>query len=260
MAAQVPDAPEAPTTRILEDQVVVEWNPTSTGGSPITGYKVYVMTSDGVAYNSDNTYCYYSIYQDTVLVNTACQVAIASLMQAPFSHEWGASITAKIIATNVYGDSSYSNEGNGAVITTFADAPHSLVEVLIDRSATTLGFSWSEDGNEDGGATVLDYTVSYDQGSAGEYVVLDSNVMSTAYTATDLTPGTVYKFKVQARNSHGLSTFSTELSLLCAYIPDQPLAPVSSVIADNVQISWTAPDQNGSPLTAYRILIQQQDG
>lgn len=151
-------------------------------------------------------------------------------MQAPFSHEWGASITAKIIATNVYGASSFSNEGNGATITTKADAPHSLAEV--SRTATTLGLSWSE-GSANGGATVTDYTVSYDQGTS-TYVVLESNVGVASYVATDLTPGTVYKFKVQARNSFGLSDYSTELSLLCAYIPDAPEAPQSSVVTDTV--------------------------
>lgn len=67
LAAQVPDAPEAPTTRIsgpLEHgpNVVIEWNPESDGGSPITGYKVYIQTSDGQSLNSDHTYCYYSVY------------------------------------------------------------------------------------------------------------------------------------------------------------------------------------------------------
>jgi hypothetical protein len=51
-------------------------------------------------------------------------------MQAPFNHEWGASITAKVIAMNIYGDSEYSELGNGATIITYADAPTDLIEDL----------------------------------------------------------------------------------------------------------------------------------
>ena len=72
--------------------------------------------------------------------------------------------------------------------------------------------------------------------------MLESNILSTAYLATDLVPGTIYKFKVQARNSYGLSEFSSELSLLAAFIPEIPSKPQSSVIDDQVIIEWAAPD------------------
>jgi len=44
---------------------------------------------------------------------------------------------------------------------TYADAPASLVEDIAKRAATTLGLSWLAP-IANGGATVLDYTVSYD--------------------------------------------------------------------------------------------------
>ena len=141
-------------------EVVVSWDPQSSGGSPITGYKVYLQTADG-SFNSENTQCAYTVHQATVLVNTACQIAITRLMQAPFNHVYGASIKAKVIATNFYGDSGFSELGNGAVIVTYADAPASLVEDTAKRAATTLALSWLTP-IANGGATVLDYTVSYD--------------------------------------------------------------------------------------------------
>jgi hypothetical protein len=44
-------------------------------------------------------------------------------MGSYFTLEWGASIYAKVLAYNVYGDSLISLEGNGAVIVTIPDAP-----------------------------------------------------------------------------------------------------------------------------------------
>jgi hypothetical protein len=43
---------------------------------------------------------------------------------------WGSSIYARIVATNILGSSYVSEEGNGAIILTYPDAPINLVENL----------------------------------------------------------------------------------------------------------------------------------
>lgn len=57
---------------------------------------------------------------------------------------------------------------------------------------------------------MFDYSVSFDQ-ATGVYVELSSGILLTSYTATTLTAGLTYKFKIQARNSHGLSEYSSEI-------------------------------------------------
>jgi len=89
---------------------------------------------------------------------------------------------------------------------------------------------------------------------------LEENVLALAYTARVLTPGETYKFKVQARNVYGLSDYSNEISLLCAFIPAVPAAPTTSVIANNMIVEWIAPASNGSPITSYRVKLQQKSG
>jgi len=59
---------------------------------------------------------------------------------------------------------------------------------------------------------------------------LASGVLQTTYTATGLTYGLVYKFKVEAQNGFGYSDFSEEISILCASFPEKPNAPTTSVI------------------------------
>jgi hypothetical protein len=56
-------------------------------------------------------------------------VGVQVLRDAPYSLEWGTSIFVKVVALNVYGSSQKSLEGNGAVITTYPDAPLNLAEV-----------------------------------------------------------------------------------------------------------------------------------
>ena len=73
----------------------------------------------------------------------------------------------------------------------------------------------------DGGASVLDYTVSYDNGGM-TFTILSSGLNQLTYIATQLTPGLTYSFKVQARNILGLSDYSSVISILAAQIPDAP--------------------------------------
>lgn len=80
------------------------------------------------------------------------------------------------------------------MILTIPYAPTNFIENYLSRSATTIGFTWIK-GLSEGGASVLDYTISYDQ-SIGQFVTLESGISSAAYTAIGLTSGLVYKFKV----------------------------------------------------------------
>lgn len=88
-----------------------------------------------------------------------------------------------------------------------------------------------------------------------------SGVTSTTYTTSvTLTKGRTYAFKVQSRNSVGLSDFSSPpISILAAQIPAQPVAPTTTVSGANVVIVWSAPDNGGSALTAYQIKVRQSD-
>lgn len=53
---------------------------------------------------------------------------VSSLRTTPYNHDWGASIYAKVVAANSYGDSDPSDEGNGAIIMTQPDSPTDLTE------------------------------------------------------------------------------------------------------------------------------------
>jgi hypothetical protein len=164
-------------------------------------------------------------------------------------------VYAKVYAINVYGFSELSLQGNGAAIITYPDAPVNFVEDYSLRQATELGLQWSE-GAANGGSPVLDYEISYNEATGSDFVVLVSGLGATSYTATGLTSGETYLFKVKARNVFGLSVFSQTLSLKAAFKPAQPTPPMTSVIGSNIVIDWVAPNANGSPITAYRVSIK----
>lgn len=159
LAGQVPSQPVAPTTTISSSNVIIAWSVASTGGSAITAYRITIGQSDGSTFTTSPIYCDGS--SASVVTAASCSVPISTLRQAPFSLPWGASVYAKVSASNIYGFSVVSTSGNGAIILTNPDPPTSLIENLADRGATTLGLTWATSATN-GGATVLDYTVSYD--------------------------------------------------------------------------------------------------
>lgn len=152
--------------------------------------------------------------------NTECSIPSIVLHEAPFNLPWASSIYVKVLATNLYGSSEQSEAGNGGIIYALPDPPINLTENLIERTYTTLGFSWS-DGPDPGGLPVIDYKVTVTD-TTNTYNVISEYLTSASYTALSLNIGETYSFKVQSRNSHGYSAFSETLSLLCAVKPGIP--------------------------------------
>lgn len=79
-------------------------------------------------------------------------------------------------------------------------------------------------------------------------------------TVISLTQGSYYKFKVEARNSVGYSALSDSVTVLCAQLPGVTAAPTTVSVGSNVVISWSAPDDGGTSILAYGIVIQLSDG
>jgi hypothetical protein len=97
-------------------------------------------------------------------------------------------------------------------------------------------------------------------------VVIESGIVANYFSHTDLVYGTVYTFQIQARSEYeDLSLYSNAVSILAAQEPAQPEPPISTVEGPNdhgpnVIFTWVAPDDMGSPITAYRLEIRKSDG
>lgn len=90
-------------------------------------------------------------------------------------------------------------------------------------------------------------------------MTLETGITTQSYTAIALSAGTVYGFKVQARNTFGYSVLSEEVLIAAAEIPSKPDAPTTTFNRETVQIDWTAPFDGGSPILGYRIYILESD-
>jgi hypothetical protein len=76
---------------------------------------------------------------------------------------------------------------------------------------------------------------------------------------TGLTLGTTYEFTVEAQNSVGYSTPSSQVVIFHAMIPTAPSAPTITNDETTVIINWIAPSNNGASITSYKVLIRESD-
>ena len=167
-AARVPDPPEnVLTTTVESTNVVVTWTAPYDGGSEILSYHIQVQLNDGSLY--DDSLC--DGTDPTVFAALECTIPITKLKGEPYNHPWGAGIYVKIAAINIVGSSAYTDLTNGAIILTTPSAPQNLIENPTLTNKNQIGLQWSL-VEEDGGTNILDYRIWYDNGIAGNYIVL----------------------------------------------------------------------------------------
>jgi hypothetical protein len=129
---------------------------------------------------------------------------LAKLIIAPYNHILDESVWVKIIAENLYGDSLISEAGNGGLVKLVPDAPVNLANDPSITSDNRIKFTWQQ-GASNGGDTVLDFDIYYDDAlGTNVFTLLQANVFTEYYITTiQLDVGQTYSFKVTARNTVG---------------------------------------------------------
>jgi len=131
-----------------------------------------------------------------------------------------------------------------------------------------VALSWNAPESDDTAITGYQVQISADGGAT--WSVQADPVAGTAYTATGLTDGTSYQFKVAAENINGTGELSDPVSATPMAPPPPPVvgapgAPsgVTLVSGDDSggTLSWIAPtDPGGSPITGYLIQVSTDGG
>lgn len=153
LTAIVPEAPIDVVTSVVANDIVIDWNHPSADfnadyGASLIRYSIVIQSSDEENFYEELNHCDGS---NTAIIDShTCSIPISVLLGAPF--DLSTSVYAKVLATNVVGDSQYSIVGNGAYITMSypPDAPTNLLRDEETTSMTVLAFTWTN-GASNGG-------------------------------------------------------------------------------------------------------------
>jgi hypothetical protein len=191
--------------------------PSSDGGGAITGYNVY---------------------RDGTLLTTATGLSVLDSSAVK-----GTAYTYTVKAVNSAGPGAASNAASAAAYTV-PGAP----TLTVTASGQDARLTWSAPDN--GGSAITGYQVLRGTSSGAE--VLLSTTSATSLTDTGLAAGQTYFYEVTATNAAGTGAPSAEQAFANA---TAPAASTLSAAAGKgqVQLSWTAPANGGSPITGYCI-------
>ena len=149
------------------------------------------------------------------------------------------------------GDPSRVVQGTITVtVTGKPDAPTNVQAEAVGTSAARVTFS----APTSNGSPITGYRL-YD--ATGTKV---ADCSSTVCVVSGLTVGRSYTYTVTAVNAIGESAHSASSSVSISGAPSQPAKP--SVAAGNttIDVSWTAPADNGSPITGYTVTASTANG
>ena len=134
------------------------------------------------------------------------------------------------------------------------DAPTSLTATAVLNVDIDLDWDAPSDTH---GQPIIGYKIERGiTNTSFSVIVADTGNTDTDYTDNDtnLVAGTEYFYRISAINSQGTGDPSNIASATAA---DKPGAvtglTITSAVTDSVDLDWTAPSANGSPITGYKI-------
>lgn len=119
-------------------------------------------------------------------------------------------------------------------------------------SRGTVTLSWAAPTNT-GGLALTGYTIEEAAGLITPIAV--NNPTESRFIVSGLTGGLTYSFLIKARNSLGSSVSAAFATVNSASVPGIPESVSASATGTTVNVSWTAPNSNGSPITEYKIYL-----
>ena len=263
-AAQKPSKPSAPTLMAANASLEASWTAPANNGSAITDYDIQYRactatdsdTTDLACDGTTNTWGNWTAHTHTGSATTATITGLTN----------DTAYQVQIQATNSIGDSAWSNSTNAAPA---AQKPSKPTAPTLTADNASLDVSWTAPANN--GSAITDYDIQYRACTAtdsdttdlacdgttntwGNWTAHTHTGSATTATITGLTNDTAYQVQIQATNSVGDSPWSSSTNAApAAQKPSKPTAPTLTADNASLDVSWTAPANNGAAITDYDI-------
>jgi len=172
---------------------------------------------------------------------TATPVAIASLIISKATTN---------AVTMVHGNASAGTQSPNLLLYTCGTICYSYAPTSVAASAgnNAVTVSWLPPGS-DGGSAITGYTVTLNPGG----LTCTTDAAGRNCTVGNLTNGATYSLAVTATNVLGSGIPSPEIQVVPATTPSAPSAPNATAGDGKATVTWVAPANGGSAITAYIV-------
>ena len=236
--ASTPNAPAAPTLTTGDRSLAVKWAAPTDGGSAITDYDVRykATTANTWSETPDNT------------PGTTLSTTIGSLTN-------GTEYQVQVRAGNDQGDGAWS-----ATSSLKAGLPAIVTGLNLTPGSARITAQWTAPSGN--GSALTGYDVqrcSTGCDTNANWTDVTHSGTNATVTITNLDNNTSYRVRVRAENQHGEGEWAVS-DPLNAGAPQQVSRP--TVVSGNgsITVSWTAPADNGSAISAYTVRYSSDNG
>lgn len=229
-----PDTPAPPTANGDETTITVRWTAPATNGSAITGYEVLRATSE--------------LGPFAAITAGTCRGALVNVSTAVScidndSLSTSATYYYKVAARSAAGTSEESEASDGTTLVPAAEAPDITGITAGDRQVS-VAFTY--------GSAASNVQFSLDGGSTW-YSRFPLSA-SSPLAITGLANGTTYRIRLRMVISSGFSDPSDIVPAIPRTTPAAPEAPVGTAKSASVDLTWSAPaDDGGAPISGYTV-------
>jgi len=232
--ATAPPAPGVDDISLGQNAVTIDFSPSGTGGSAITGYTATCSSGDG----------------GTTRTGTAATspITVSSLTN-------GDDYSCTVDATNAIGTSAESSASDTFTAITVPD-PLTITGVTLGANSATV--SVAENGS-DGSDPIELYTVSCSSSNGGTHRSALS--FSSPVTVSPLSNGKTYTCTATATNDAGTSTASSaSSSFVAATVPGAPTITGVTQGNNSAIVAFTLGSTGGSAVTSFGATCISGDG
>ncbi len=241
-------APAAPSAPVLADITLtagkpnLTWSAPANNGSDITTYVVERRDGEGI-WNR------IAPAQNATLKDTRFSEATAITR--------GVTTSYRVAAVNAVGTGAWSVEKS----VTFSEAPDAPT-ITVSTHPTlggTLLVEWAVPNDK--GSPITGYRIEQRVGSGNWSTPIE--LTTTTYTASSLTNGISYSYRVSARNAKGWSTPSTAFAAVPSTVPGAVTGLKTEISVLEVKLIWTELPVNangGSAVTNYNVSMRTVGG
>jgi len=239
VAASVPDAPVVSIVSTSDTALVYSAQLLgSTGGTPITGWNIYV-SDDGLTYPSTPT-----ATESAAFVSYTLDCTNFGGVNRGQQYFW-----LKMAATSSAGEGALST----AVKSRCSAAPGTPAAPTVTASTST-SITIAFDTNGLNGAYLTGFKIYTDDGNNGPWSIdTITDTTQRTFTKYSLSAGLSYRFKVQVVSEVGTSVASAIASFVAAATPDPPTVSISSSTNTQIDLAWTPGSDGGSTITGWYV-------